>query len=332
MPGESASCGGELFFRSMAEETIPEAFRTRLEEILPPERFAACWESFAREQPTAFRANGLKTSAAALSAELVAAGFALTPLAWKADAFIVPATERRALTECAAYREGRLYIQNPSSMVPPILLDPQPDEWILDLTAAPGSKTMQLAEMMGNAGRISAVESVRGRFFRLRDNLAKHGVDNVQTYLKDGSRVWRQCPEQFDRVLLDAPCSSEGQFRAEEPRSWAYWSEKKIAEMGRKQRKLCYSAVRCLKPGGVLVYSTCTFAPEENEAIIDRALRQFGEALEVEDIELPFDHAEPGLGQWRGKVFAEQLQRARRIVPRKGMEGFFVCRLRKTAS
>jgi NOL1/NOP2/sun family putative RNA methylase len=317
---------------SMADDAIPEVFRTRLEEILSPERFAACWESFAAAQPTAFRANGLKTSADALSAELLAEDFALTPLAWKADAFTVPAAQRRALTECAAYRAGRLYIQNPSSMVPPILLDPQPDEWILDLTAAPGSKTIQLAEMMGNAGKISAVESVRGRFFRLRDNLATHGVENVQTYLKDGTRVWRQCPEQFDRVLLDAPCSSEGQFRADQPKSWAYWSEKKIAEMSRKQRKLCYSAVQCLKPGGVLVYSTCTFAPEENEAIVDRALGQFGEALQVEDIALPFAHAEPGLDQWRGKAFAAQLQRARRIVPRKGMEGFFVCRLRKTES
>ena len=151
----------------------------------------------------------------------------------------------------------------------------------------------------------------------------------MQTYLKDGARVWRQCPEQFDRVLLDAPCSSEGKFRADAPKTWAYWSEKKIAEMNRKQRKLLYSAVRCLKPGGVLVYSTCTFAPEENEEVVDRALVQFGDALDVDDIELPFDNTVPGLAQWRGKTFDQRLRRARRIVPQDGMEGFFVCRLRK---
>ena len=99
--------------------------------------------------------------------------------------------------------------------------------------------------------------------------------------------------------------------------------------MNRKQRKLLYSAVQCLKPGGALVYSTCTFAPEENEAVVDRALEQFGDALDVEDIELSFDNAEPGLVQWRGKAFDERVQRARRIVPQDGMEGFFVCRLRK---
>ena len=313
-------------------DTIPELFRTRLEAILSPDRFAACWQSFAVEEPTTFRANGLKVTVAALYAELVAEGFALKPLGWKDDAFFVSAAQRSALTESAAWSEGRLYIQNASSMVPPMLLAPEKEEWILDLTAAPGSKTLQLADLMGNEGRISAVESVRGRFFRLRANLARHGAENVRTYLKDGAKVWRQCPEQFDRILLAAPCSAEGQFRAAEPRTWAYWGEKKIAEASRKQRKLCYSAVQCLKPGGVLVYSTCTFAPEENEAIIDRILSQFEGALEVEEIALPFDNTEPGLIRWQGKVFDVQVQRARRILPAEGMEGFFVCRLRKTQS
>jgi 16S rRNA (cytosine1407-C5)-methyltransferase len=316
----------------MTDETLPIALRQRLEEIWPPAHFAACWQSFFAERPTAFRANGLKTDADSLRGELEGEGFALAPLSWKEDAFVVPAAQRRALTECAACAEGRLYIQNPSSMVPPLLLAPDEGEWILDLTAAPGSKTLQLAQMMGDAGRISAVEAVRGRFFRLKANLQRHGAEHVQTYLKDGARVWRQCPEQFDRVLLDAPCSSEGQFRGDEPKSWAYWSEKKIAEAARKQRRLFYSAVQCLKPGGVLVYSTCTFAPEENEAIVDRGLRQFAGALEVEAIELPFGNAEPGLSAWRGKAFDPQVQRARRILPQGAMEGFFVCRLKKLVS
>ena len=327
------SYGAPIFFMSMTEENeIPTAFRTRLQALLPAGHFEECWRSFSAVHATTFRANLLKMDADALYAELASEGFSPTSLPWKASAFTVPAEQRRRLTESAAYAEGRLYIQNASSMVPPLLLDPQPDEWILDLTAAPGSKTLQLAEMMGNAGRISAVESVRGRFFRMRDNLAKHGAGNVQTYLKDGARVWRQCPEQFDRVLLDAPCSSEGQFKVGEPKSWAYWSEKKIAEMNRKQRKLIFSAVQCLKPGGVLVYSTCTFAPEENEAIVDRALGQFPGELEVEAIELPFEHTEPGVTHWKDKSFAQQVQRSRRILPLGGMEGFFVCRLRKMES
>ena len=92
---------------------LPEAFRDRLQAILPAEHFAACWQSLATEQPTAFRANALKGTPDALVAELTAEGFALTPLTWKADAFVVPVAQRRALTECVAYRESRLYIQNP---------------------------------------------------------------------------------------------------------------------------------------------------------------------------------------------------------------------------
>ena len=174
----------------LATVSLPEAFRARLQAILPAEHFAACWQSLAAEQPTAFRANAFKGTPDALVAELTAEGFALAPLSWKTDAFVVPTAQRRALTECAAYREGRLYIQNPSSMVPPILLAPQSEECILDLGAAPGSKTLQLAELMGNQGSIWAVESVRGRFFRLRDNLARHGAENVQVHLADGTRIW----------------------------------------------------------------------------------------------------------------------------------------------
>ena len=200
-------------------------------------------------------------------------------MSWKADAFVIPAAQRRALTECAAYREAGSTSKIPPAWCRRSSWRRKGEEYILDLGAAPGSKTLQLAELMGNQGRIWAVESVRGRFFRLRDNLARHGAENVQIHLADGTRIWRRHSERFDRVLLDAPCSSEGRFHADAPKTYAYWSQKKIAEASRKQRRLCYSAVQCLKPGGVLVYSTCTFAPEENEAIINRVLRQFAGAL-----------------------------------------------------
>jgi len=314
------------------QSSLPEAFRRRLQQILPPDRFEACWQTFHLPPATAFRVNSLKAETVPLIAELRAAGFGPAPLPWKEDAFTVPGDQRRALTESPACREGRLYIQNPSSMVPPLLLDPGPDEWILDLAAAPGGKTLQLAAIMGNQGRISAVEAVRSRFFRLRANLELGGATSVQTYLKDGTGVWRRCPEQFDRVLLDAPCSSEGRFHAGDPRTYAYWSPRKIAEMSRKQKRLLFSAVQCLQPGGVLVYSTCAFAPEENEGVVQRALEQFGDALRVETVELPFDNVQEGLTEWEGKALHPDLRKAVRILPNGVMEGFFVCRLKKLAS
>lgn len=313
-------------------EGLPDAFAQRLRRIVPETHFAACWASFARPMATAFRVNRLKANVDAVDAELARAGFSLRPLSWKADAFSIPDEQRRALTESAAFAEGRLYIQNPSSMIPPIALDPQPGEEVLDLAAAPGGKTLHMAEMMNNRGRIGAVEAVRKRFFRLRDNLQRGGAEIVQTYLKDGASVWRQCPERFDRVLLDAPCSGEGLFQLANPQSFAYWSEKKIAEMARKQRRLLYSAIQSLKPGGALVYSTCTFAPEENEMVVQHALEQFGSALEVADIEVDINAMQPGLTAWQKAVFDTSLQRARRIVPDGVMEGFFICKLQKKTS
>ncbi len=265
--------------------------------------------------------------------ELTADGFEVTAMTWPEGGYFVPDTQRSALTRCSACLEGRIYVQNPSSMIPPVLLDPQAEDWVLDLAAAPGGKTIHLAALMANAGRISAVESVRSRFHRMRANLERNGVRNAQTYLKDGTKVWRQCPEQFDRVLLDAPCSSEGRFHTQDPAGHAYWSEKKIREMNRKQRRLMYSAVRCLKPDGVLVYSTCTFAPEENEAVIDRALEQFGPALEVESIALPDAHnVSAGLTRWQKAEYDQRVERGVRILPDGVMEAFFVAKLRKCGS
>ncbi|NKB70329.1 MAG: RsmB/NOP family class I SAM-dependent RNA methyltransferase [Candidatus Latescibacteria bacterium] len=311
---------------------LPAPFLDRLAQILPPDRYPACRATFSSPAATAFRLNPLQGEPQETLAQLHAEGFTLNQLDWPDDAFSVPADQRRALTDSPACRQGRLYIQTPSSMIPPLLLAPRPDEWILDLAAAPGGKTIHLAGLMGNQGRISAVEAVRKRFFRLRTNLETHGVANTSTYLKDGTRVWRVCPEQFDRVLVDAPCTGEGRFHTDDPRTFAYWSNHKIRQMVRKQQRLLFSAVHSLRPGGVLVYSTCTFAPEENEGVIDRLLRRFDGALSVEPISLPLDNAQAGLSQWNDRPLHPHLNRARRILPDGLWEGFFVCRLKKERS
>ncbi len=214
-------------------------------------------------------------------------------------------------------------------MLPPLILAPRPGEKILDLCAAPGSKTLQMAAMMDNEGWISAVEAVKDRFFRMKANIEKNGATIVHTYHRDGIKVWRYVPEEFDRVLLDAPCSSEGQFALAEANSYRYWSERKIAEMNRKQKKLLFSAFQCLKPGGTLVYSTCTMAPEENEGVIDWFVKKFAGKVDILDLPLSHDALRPGLISFRGKAYDEAVRRASRILPDRLMEGFFICLLRK---
>ena len=252
------------------------------------------------------------------------------PVLWFEDAFWT--AERDRLLESREYRENRIYVQNLSSMIPPIVLGPQPGEKVLDLTAAPGSKTHQMACMMEGRGELAAVEIVPSRFFKMKAILNEHGASSVRTFKQDGERVWRYRPEYFDCVLLDAPCSTEGRFHTTDPESFRYWSRRKINEMERKQRRLLFSAINCVRPQGVLVYSTCTYAPEENEAMVDWVMEKFRDAVEVEPIELPLENALPPLGEWEGSTFSDEVAGAIRVLPNERMEGFFVCKFRKTGS
>jgi 16S rRNA (cytosine1407-C5)-methyltransferase len=332
MPGQSTPHGDPLDPMGDLAAPLPERFVARLRAILPAARCAPCLRTFGAEPATALRVNTLVAPAAAVADELTATGLDLRPLPWRADAYLVPAAQRRSLTETAACAEGRVYLQNPSSMVPPQVLDPQPDEEVLDLAAAPGGKTLQLACQMGGRGRIAAVERSRSRYFRLRALLALHRAGCVRAYLKDGAQVWRSCPERFDRVLLDAPCSGEARFTTHDPATYAHWHERRLGPLQRLQSRLLDSAVHSLRPGGVLVYSTCSFAPEENEEVVDQALERADGALAVEAVELPFADVQAGLTEWRNRRLRPELAAAARILPDGVMMGFFVCRLRKLAS
>ena len=308
---------------------LPKEFISRLEVIFPDKHLDSVLKSFIQSKKTVFRCNGLKTTSSQVSKLLSQSGISCIPVDGVNGAFLVPGDQRRALTESEAFRDGHVYIQNPSSMIPPTILDPKPGEEVLDLAAAPGGKTIHIADLMQNNGRIGAVESVKKRFFRLKENIKRADANIVKLYLKDGRSVGRQCPERFDRVLLDAPCSGEGLFDLSNPKTYAFWSEKKIREMIRKQIRLFDSAIQALKTGGTLVYSTCTFAPEENEGVIDQILRKYGSTIEVVAVEIPGSNIERGLKKWRNIQFNEQVALARRVVPNDVYEGFFICKIVK---
>lgn len=312
-----------------AKTVLPDAFLERLKRLLPPSTYDGVLRTFEQPRPTSFRINTLMAERAAVLEDLQALGLSLHPVSWFEDAFWVPAEERAELLQSTAYQENQIYIQNLSSMIPPIVLAPEPDERVLDLTAAPGSKTLQVACRMQGRGELAAVEVVRGRYYKLRDNLHAQGADFVRTFHKNGEYVWRNRPEYFDRVLLDAPCSSEGRFHVTEPNSFAYWKPRKVKEMAGKQQRLLYSAVQALRPGGTLVYSTCAFAPEENEGVLNRALKKFGDALTIEPLGLELPNMQPPVASWNKRSFPSTLQAARRILPTDTMQGFFVCKLHK---
>jgi 16S rRNA (cytosine1407-C5)-methyltransferase len=314
------------------EELLPALFVDRLRKIVGEEAFDRTLASFRGTKCTAFRVNTLKAEVAEVTAGLRDAGIPATAIPWLDVAFIVPPELRHALTQLEAVADGRIYIQNLSSMMVSLVLDPHPGESVLDLCAAPGGKTLHLATMMQNQGQLAAVEAIKQRRYKLRDNIRRHGASMVKTYLADGRTIGGKTVERFDRVLLDAPCSAEARFRAGEAKTWAYWSERKIREQARKQKGLLKSAARAAKVGGTIVYGTCSFAPEENELAVEYVLDLFPDCLELLPLELPVSNVQPGLTSWAGRILRPELALARRILPDQVMDAIFLCKLRKTRS
>ena len=313
--------------------SLPEAFKERLEKIVPPEQFSSILKTFDTPKQVTFRVNTLKSTPQELEIELTKANIPFEAVGWKTTflegVYRISPEHKLALTQTDAFYSGRLYIQNLSSMIAPILLAPKPEETVLDLAAAPGGKTLMLAGMMENTGWLSAVELSRERFFRMCDNLKSQGVTNAHTYMTDGRSVGKKCPEMFDRILLDAPCSSEARFKTHEPKSMSFWSMHKVKETSKLQRRLLLSAFDALKVGGKLLYSTCSFSPEENESSLQHLLERQGEHLKTLPLTLPFDNIQKPLKQWGKEVYDERIQNGVRILPTDTIDGFFICLLEK---
>lgn len=220
------------------------------------------------------------------------------------------------------YLMGYLSMQEEAAQYPVEVLDPKPGESVLDMCAAPGGKTTQIAQWMQNDGMLVAMEPNGMRARKLMNHLERCGVTNCTVFVKDG----RQADEfamLFDRILLDAPCS--GNFVSDPE-----WLEKRdlegIRQNARLQRQLLFSAAESLKEGGILVYSTCSLEPEENELLLDWFLSEYPE-MKLEEIDTPGD---PGLTEVFGQKLNPELAKARRFWPWKtGTQGFFVARLRK---
>ncbi|MDF1654152.1 MAG: RsmB/NOP family class I SAM-dependent RNA methyltransferase [Coxiellaceae bacterium] len=310
--------------------TLPIEFLKRLENIVPNEHFERTIASFEPNKPVAIRVNRMKSSLEEIKAKLKALFIPFQPVSWYSDALLIDFEDKPRLTHADFYNNGECYIQSLSSLLPVVMLDPQPGEEILDLCAAPGSKTTQIASLMNNQGRIAAVEKSKHRFFKLLANLKKQGATCVDTYLKDGAKVWRYCENRFDRVLVDAPCSSEGRFTLNNAESYSYWTQKKIKQMTRIQWQVLQSGFLCLKPGGTLVYSTCTFAPEENEAILNKLLKRFPDQAIIEPCELPVDNTFDGITYWNERFYKPEVAGSKHILPNEIFDGFFVCKITKS--
>ena len=224
---------------------------------------------------------------------------------------------------------GYYYIQEIASMLPALVLNLKENERILDLCASPGSKTTQIAARMNNTGLIIANEVKFGRIKILSANTERCGVMNMLITKRDGIALCKRFKEEnflFDKILLDAPCSGEGTIRSV-PKGLEMWNIKTIENLSKLQKSLIASAIEILKPNGELVYSTCTHAPEENEGVVDFALRNFN--IKIEKANLPIK-TRSGITKWKEKEYLEDVKFSCRIYPQDAdTEGFFIAKMRK---
>ncbi|MEK6913714.1 MAG: NOL1/NOP2/sun family putative RNA methylase [Nanoarchaeota archaeon] len=224
---------------------------------------------------------------------------------------------------------GYYYMQETASMLPPLVLNPTSKDKVLDLCASPGSKTTQISARMENRGLLVANEVKFGRIKILAANIERCGVMNVIMTRRDGIALCKRFKNEnflFDKILLDAPCSGEGTIRST-PRTLEMWNPKTIENLSKLQKSLIASAIEVLKPNGEIIYSTCTHAPEEDEEVVDFALKNFD--VKVEKINLPLK-TRPGITNWENKKYSKEVKLTHRIYPQdENTEGFFIAKLKK---
>lgn len=310
-------------------ESTPEsvsfkpAFVERYTQLTDFATFKACSVTYLRKS---IRVNTLKITVPELLKRLET-NWKLTPIPWCSEGFWIEHRgkedeKRRDIGNLIEHSLGYIYVQEAASMIPPVVLNPQPHELILDMCAAPGSKTTQIAQAMGNTGLLVANDYDIDRIKALSINTERCGLTNLVITRMQGQQFKDM---QFDRVLVDAPCSGTGTIR-KSYKTLLMWNPSMVKRLSHLQKKLIATAFNLVKPGGVLVYSTCTLEPEENEAVVSYLLETYSDAY-LEDIELPLQRS-PAVLEFEEVCYNTTVQRCLRIWPQDNdTEGFFVAKI-----
>ncbi len=265
--------------------TLPADFTNRMQMLLGDE-YEAFLDGYQKENYRALRFNARKKGLTTEDETKILAELQIpeVPVPWAEHGWYYPEEARPGRHP---YHEmGIYYIQEPSAMSAASLLKPQPGERVLDLCAAPGGKSTQLASMLGSEGLMIMNEIIPNRCRILAQNVERMGIDNALVTNEDGAALAEHFPEYFHRILVDAPCSGEGMFR-KNPQAMEEWSLENVQICADRQDEVLGYAARMLMPGGRLVYSTCTFAPAENEQAMQRFLTAHPE-FSIEKVDAPW--------------------------------------------
>ncbi len=315
---------------------LPDFFIQELEKDYGADAVEAVRSGVSERRVTSLRVNTLLSSADEVCSALTEAGVEFQPVPWFADAFVLPNAQVRDLWDLDIYKQGKIYLQSLSSMLPALAIAPQAGEDVLDMCAAPGGKTTLMAALRGGGRGITACELHTPRAEKLQHNLQKQGVTNVNVMCTDARRLdsWFS----FDKVLLDAPCSGSGTIWRDDSKLEKRFNPGLLAKVRKQQTALLSKALEVVKPGGYLLYSTCSVLKCENEEQVNAALNKASKNGSYKFVPLKLAGAEFADATQMGESGAatcvdviptlpSTIDEALTVCPTHNYEGFFACKI-----
>ena len=288
---------------------IPQFLKGKIEKEYGLEILNKIETGFIEEKPVTLRVNTIKSNAEKVKIELEKNNIEYEIVEWNKSAFIIKNVKEEEIRKLDIYNNGEIYLQSLSSMIPAIIIDPKERENILDMTAAPGGKTSQMAAIANNKVFLTACEKNKIRLDRLQYNMQKQGVKNINIMQEDSRKLSNYF--SFDKILLDAPCSGSGTENIFN----SNFTEELIKRSCKTQEELLTKALSILKHGGEMVYSTCSILKEENEEILNKVLKKF--KAQIVPIQIPKEIP----------VLPTSIDGVATICPTKLYEGFFVAKI-----
>ena len=296
---------------------LPEFLTQILKQQYSLEEIEKIKKGYTVNRPVTLRINTLKTNEEKIKQQLNNSKIQFTTVPWSENALIINNSTEKEIQEFEFYKNGEVYLQSLSSMLPPIIMQPKQSEDILDMAAAPGGKTTQIAAITENKSNITACELNNIRAERLKYNIEKQGATSVYVMNKDARTIDDYF--SFDRILLDAPCSGSGTLNLNDNNVFKYFTPKLIEKSSKTQLTLLKKALKILKPGKELIYSTCSILSCENEDIVNKALK--GTNCEIIPIEFNMCNLLP--------ILPVKIHGTICVCPNELYEGFFIAKIRK---
>lgn len=305
-------------------------FLERLKEIYSREEFEKITASFLIEKrKTSFRINSLNGTEEEVEKELNNAHIIFQKLSFPKNSYILKNAKEKELWSLECYKQGKIYIQSLSSQIPVHYMELKEGQKVADIAAAPWGKTSQIAEYVWKTWEVIATEIQKIRSEKLEYNMKKLNCENVSVLNIDAKKLNEQFEEAyFDALLFDAPCSWEGNINIHNEKSFAEWSETHIKRNYQRQKEIIDKTLPLLKSWWIFLYSTCTLAPEENEAIVHYILCNHKD-LEIQDLEIPLKNTKAWIKKFKKYIYTSWVEKSQRILPNEQMEGFFIAKFKK---